>query len=418
MAVANSPARFIICICGRRWGKTVVGIHRCVRGALSDSNRIFFWVGPNYPEITISRAWPMLKALVNQIPGCEIRESDRMVIFPNGSEIWIKSADNPDSLRGGKLSGVVLDEASQIKEETWSTVLRPALMDLEGWSLFIGTPRGKNWIYYLYQKAESRSEWARFKATTYDNPYIKISEVEGMREEMTPEEFGQEVLADFGSSSYLVFPEFDRNINKWTAPVPKFERFRGGLDFGGDSIGNHKSAGSVCGIDDKDNLIILRVFEQSGPNIGERQLNWIFESDLLVSKLSRASGDMLTKKPIWRADKTQMWGIEMARSMGLQIQKSKGGQDSVMEGLELIHRRLQLRNGKPRFWYLPECHEVPAAFERYHNHEPDPSKILPRTPVKLDDDLMDAMRYMVEGEDHQVYGDPAKLYLNQLGRIA
>ncbi len=395
---------------------TVVGIHKCCRGALSKPGTVYFWVGPNYPEITISRAWPTLKALVSQIPGSEIRESDRMVIFPNKSEIWIKSADNPDSLRGGKLSGVVLDEVAQIKEETWTQVLRPALMDLEGWALFIGTPRGKNWVYHLYEKADKLAHWARFKSSTYDNPYISVAEINAMREEMSELEFQQEVMADFGSSSYLVFPEFDRSIHKWTKPVPKFHRYFGGLDFGGDSVGNHKSAGAASGIDAEDNMIILRVFEQSGPNIGERQLNWVFESNILVERLCRASVSPV-RQPVWCADKTQMLGIEFMRKMGVNIVKSKGGADSVMEGLELIHRRLQLRNYKPRLYYLPECHQVPDAFERYHNNEPDPNKYVPSNPVKIEDDLMDAIRYMVEKSDRSFVGDPARLFAGQLGGI-
>ena len=124
--VADCPARFIVCICGRRWGKTVQGIHKCIKGALSKPNGMFWWVGPSHPEIMASRAWPLLKQLANQIPGCVVHEADRYISLPNGSEVWVKSADNPDSLRGPGLDGLVMDEAAQIKDETWSMREAPA----------------------------------------------------------------------------------------------------------------------------------------------------------------------------------------------------------------------------------------------------------------------------------------------------
>lgn len=396
-----------------------MGVLTCVKGAL-DTGGIYWWVAPNYPEINASKAWSTLKMLATQIPGTQVWEADHYILFPNGGEIWVKSADKEDNLRGAGLSGVVLDEMAQIKEEVWTDILRPALTDHKGWAMFIGTPKGKNWVYRMWNKADILPGWARWRKPTVDNPYLDPDEIEAAKRDMSDEKFKQEYEADFGASSYLVFPEFDRDIHIWRGAVPTFVRFAGGLDFGGDSVGNHKSSGAVAGITEDGSLVLIREFEQYGPNIGERQLNWIQESDWRVMQLERASGKMTSNKILWKADKSQMWGIELARKMlGVQVYKTKGGKDSIQQGLELIHRRLRLQpDGKPRFYVLPELTRSVAAFERYSNPEPDPNRVMPQNPIAIEDDLMDAIRYLVEGVDLKVVGDPAKLYQGQLGRIA
>ena len=116
---------------------------------------------PNYPEINASKAWSTLKMLATQIPGTQVWEADHYILFPNGGEIWVKSADKEDNLRGAGLSGVVLDEMAQIKEEVWTDILRPALTDHKGWAMFIGTPKGKNWVYRMWNKADILPGWAR-----------------------------------------------------------------------------------------------------------------------------------------------------------------------------------------------------------------------------------------------------------------
>src|SRR3990167_1673158 len=416
--IADCPARFIVCICGRRFGKTVLGVWKCIRGALEGPNRIYWWVGPNYPEIQASRAWPILKGLVSQIPGSIILESDRCGILPNGSEIWIKSADNEDSLRGGALDGVVCDEAAQLKEYLWTAVLRISLIDKKGWALFIGTPRGKNWIYRLFIKAAQRKDWAAFKFTTFDNPFLSPEEIQSVIDETPLQLVQQEIYADFGASQNLVYPTFDRDLNKWNESVPEFVSYHGGLDFGGDSIGAHKSAGSLAGLTRDDELIIINVFEQSGPYVGIRQMEWIHESEFKIGKLTSKyrRGD---HRVMWKADKTQMWGIQLARQEGIHISPSKGGRDSIQEGIGLVQKRLQPNwNGKPRLYYLPECHQVPEAFERYKYKEfKDDEAPSPKEPLSVNDDLITAIRYMIEGVDFGVRGDPSQLYENQLARV-
>ena len=412
------PTRFIVVACGRRWGKTLYGVYRCTK-SLINRGGIYWWIGPHYQEA--SRGWTILKRLCIQIPGVEIREADRCIKFPGiGNEIWIKSGDDPNSLRGEGLDGVVLDEAAFIKEAVWYEAIRPALADKKGWALFISTPRGKNWFYQLFRRG-GRGQWASFKRPTLDNPFIDPKEIEAARMEMSEERFKQEFEADFGASQFLVFPEYDRDVHTWRGPLPIFKSYHAGLDFGGDSIGNHKSAGVLGGRTAKDELIFFEEFESSGPSVGERQLNWMMESLAKVQMMYKPS--LSNAKSIrFRADKTQMWGISLVRQGGFHIVPSKGGKDSVEGGIELIHRRLQIRpevGNKPRIYFTQGLKYLPDALERYQYADPPDDDITTskRVPLKVNDDTMDAFRYAVEDCDFAVSGDPQTLFGKILGRV-
>jgi predicted phage terminase large subunit-like protein len=172
-----------------------------------------WWIGPSYPVAGIG--WRLLKSIVAPIPGIEIRESERMIYFPSGGIVQVKSADRPDSLRGESLDFVVFDEVADIKEDAWFEGIRPSLADRKGKALFIGTPRGMdNWFYELFIKAQADETgvWEAFTAPTLDNPYIDPDEIEAAREDMHPIIFNQEHLAEFVVAGGTVF---NASWEKW-----------------------------------------------------------------------------------------------------------------------------------------------------------------------------------------------------------
>ena len=414
--IENSSARFKVVVCGRRWGKTTYGVSKCVAGVLTAGGN-YWWIGPTYKVATIG--WDMLLKLVRQLQdaGVEIttNKDELTAYFPKG-RIVMKSSDNPELLRGEKLAGCVFDEAAQHKQIVWTEVIRPSLADLKGWALFIGTPKGKNWLFELHQQAKHRNDWAAFKMLTTDNPYIDSNEIAAAKLEMSEESFKQEFEADFGASQYLVYPEFSRDKHQWKGLVPPFTRFIGALDFGGTSISSHMSTGLVAGITDKDEIICVSEFEQAGPNIAERQMNWMFEQERRMIELSKKVRDNF--RIDWTADKTQMVGIQLMRGYGFSVFPTKGGPDSVEEGIELVHRRLKIRtDGKPRWYYTDNLHFIPEALERYRYPQPEEGKVQARKPLKIDDDMADTIRYGIERVDRSIIGDPAILYRNALPQV-
>ena len=200
------------------------------------------------------------------------------------------------------------------------------------------------------------------------------------------------------------------------------------MDFGGDTIGSHKSSTVIAGKTAKDELIIIAAFNQAGPNIAERQYNWTWEQELRLEEIHKA-----LRKPyngvIYRADKSQMTGIQFMRSSGLRVFKTKGGADSVTEGIEFVHRRLKLRPDdgaseesknklRPRLYWLKGVPWVQDTLMSYRYPEPhNDGRVEAKNPLKVDDDLVDAIRYMIEGVDMHVIGDPQQLYSSYVPRI-
>ena len=93
--VHNSPARFKVLSAGRRWGKTRLGVMECFDTAAHGGRA--WWIAPSYKISEVG--WRPIRNIGSRI-GAEVRRGDRQVILPNGGEIAVRSADNPDSLRG------------------------------------------------------------------------------------------------------------------------------------------------------------------------------------------------------------------------------------------------------------------------------------------------------------------------------
>ena len=136
-----------------------------------------------------------------------MRQSERLVSFPNGGEIQVRSADNPDSLRGEGLDFVVFDECAFIHEDAWQEAVRPALSDRLGRALFISTPKGRNWFWRLWQRCidDHDHEWHGWQLPTAANPYIAPAEIEAARLGLPERIFAQEFLAQFLDDAGGVF---------------------------------------------------------------------------------------------------------------------------------------------------------------------------------------------------------------------
>jgi predicted phage terminase large subunit-like protein len=200
-AVVVDPARFKVVVCGRQWGKTVTGALMCVDEAARGGDA--WWVGPTFPIGQLG--WDIIDGLCRQIP--ETRFEGRptyKITLPTGGTIQLRSADNPDSLRGATLNLVVFDEAAMAKPEAWP-YLRPTLSVRRGRALFISTPKGLNWFHDLFQYAQGRNDWQTWRFPSTTNPYIDSADVDEAREGMSSLLFSQEYEAEFISTGSGMF---------------------------------------------------------------------------------------------------------------------------------------------------------------------------------------------------------------------
>jgi hypothetical protein len=148
------------CIVGhRRVGKTVAVIADLLTCALATTKHSgrYAYIAPYHAQAK-AVSWDYLKRLSEGV-ATKISESELSVDLANGSRVRLYGADNPDALRGLYLDGVVLDEYGDMRPNVWGEIIRPLLADRRGWAVFIGTPKGKNHFWEIYQTARTSPDW-------------------------------------------------------------------------------------------------------------------------------------------------------------------------------------------------------------------------------------------------------------------
>ena len=194
--VIREQARFNVLACGRRWGKTRLGIDRLIHPALQGQPVAFF--APTYKMM--SDVWRELYNTVQPVTQRVSSQEHRLELITGGIiDMW--SLDTPDAPRGRKYQRVVIDEAAMVPhlQEAWQASIRPTLTDFEGDAWFTSTPKGMNFFRTVWQYGQdpARSEWASWQMPTTANPFIKAGEVEAARQELPERTFAQEYLATF-----------------------------------------------------------------------------------------------------------------------------------------------------------------------------------------------------------------------------
>lgn len=183
----------------RRAGKTVACINELITRALATkkTNARYAYIGPFYRQVK-AIAWDYLKQYAAPILTAK-NEVDLEVTLPNGAKIRLFGADNPDSLRGLYLDGVILDEYADMKPSVWGSVIRPMLADRKGWAVFIGTPKGHNAFYDIWNLSKSE-DWFSLMLRASVSGLLDQSELDDAKRQMTEDEYEREFECSFEAS--------------------------------------------------------------------------------------------------------------------------------------------------------------------------------------------------------------------------
>lgn len=221
-----------------------------------------------------------------------------------------------------------------------------------------------------------------------------------------------------------VYPQFDPSIHEWRKTsadgqtlIPAFTRIIGGIDFGHPSMAAHKTAAIVAGITPGNRLIRLACFEEAGPDVYERLVRWMSEQERRWTQYIvrdreqrrfKVFAESEDPRITWCADRSQIgWIQEMRHSF--VVVPSQGGRGSVKWGIGLVSNRLNVdESGNPGSYYMPWMQNFADAMRRYMWPEINEGEPAPSTPLKVNDDLVDADRYMHEVAEKYM-GDPQPL---------
>ena len=192
----ESGKRWIVIVAHRRSGKTTASFNHLQRDALRIPASRWAFILPTYKQAK-NVVWDIAKQYSRVIPSVIFNEAELTVKYPNGSRITLYGADNPDSLRGIGLWGAVFDEYSQQPSNIFTEIIRPALADHQGYAVWIGTPKGRNEFFRLFQQSKKDPAWFSLLLTVKDTNVLPREELEDARKVMTEEEYDQEFLCSF-----------------------------------------------------------------------------------------------------------------------------------------------------------------------------------------------------------------------------
>jgi phage terminase large subunit len=189
--------RWACLVVHRRGGKTVACVNDVGAHAIYTQKQQarYAYIAPFYRQAK-DVAWNYLKFFLKPAI-TKIRESELRVELINGSWITLYGADNPDSLRGIYLDGVVLDEFGDSRPSLWGQVILPTLVDREGWAVFIGTPKGKNHFWKIYNRSRNEPGWFNLTLRASQSGIIKPEELAELRAQMDEDEYLQEMECSF-----------------------------------------------------------------------------------------------------------------------------------------------------------------------------------------------------------------------------
>ena len=393
--IFEDPTRFRVVVAGRRFGKSYLSGADLINAAIGVDKV----TGKRLRKQTVAYIAPtfamckqiMWTWLLENAPKAAIKKmnsSELIIDFKNGSRIYLKSAENYNSLRGLSLSFVVIDEVADIHPEAWSLVLRPALSDQKGGALFIGTPKGKNHFYdwYMVGKNPNRATWASYSYTTIEGLQVDEDEIEEARADLNPRDFRQEYEASFESLSNKVVDSFEYDVH-----VKPCEDTGGellvGMDFNVDPMT------AVVGVRVGDQLHIFKEYRQGNSNT--RYMMEALIGDFEDREIT------VYPDPSGRARKTSAIGgqtdFTIIREFGATIIAPKKAPHNA-DSINCMNTAFMNGNGISKVYIDPSCEQLIKSLDGLtyiKNDNTGESKIDKKSGL---DHLVDALKYLIWSE--------------------
>lgn len=365
--VFNDERRFKCVVAGRRWGKTQLSKLRILKRAVLPKQLIWY-VAPTY-GMARSILWDELKDSIPRAWIASINETRMTIRLINGTRIELKGADKPDTLRGVGIHLLIIDEAQDIKEDTWYKVLRPTLASTRGEALIIGTPKSFNWLYDVYmlgQRGDTYFDkvrgktvtnvWKSWQFPTITSPFIPKSEIAAARADMDEKSFRQEFEASFETMSGRVYYSFDRKEHVGTYPFNPRLPIWVGQDFNIDPMSS--------------------VIMQPQPN-GEV---WIVDEIYLRGSNTQETADEISRRyfkhikniilypdPAGAQRSTKGRGesdLEILRDAGFKRMKAKRKHPAIADRVNAVNRMFKTADGQIKMRVNSGCRNTINAFEQ------------------------------------------------------
>jgi hypothetical protein len=329
--------------------------------------------------------WEDLKNFLRNVKWIKrVNESELTIYLVNNSQIMLRSADNPDSIRGIGVDFLVLDEAADIPklEDTWQAVLRPTLSDRQGHALIIGSPKGRNFFYDMWVQGGATEDWQSFQFTTIQGGRVPQEEIIAAKRDMDERTFQQEYEARFVDYAGVIYYAFsDDNIKQFN---PDDLTPRTPLHVGIDMNINPMSA--VIGVINKMGILhIIDEVEIYSSNTTEliKEIKGRYPHRIIFA-YPDASGQAL---------KTSAAGVtdhNLLHNAGFKVKVGKTN-PPVVDRINSVNSLLCNSNNERKLFIDPKCKRLRECLIKHTYREGT------RQPNKTDgyDHLLDSLGYLV-----------------------
>ena len=221
----------------RRGRKTTLGLNKLITASCANKNETFAYIAPTYKQakaIVVRDPMMLSKYLPKQVLAKPFNESELYAQFFTGSVLRILGADEPDSLRGIRFKGVVLDEFALMKREVYDEILAPVLMESKGWADFYFTPKGRNHAYEFWRRGgqDAFPDWRSFDMIASESGILTPEQLRLAEQEMGADLYRQEMLCEFLEDVQAVFRGLDACLYGEAEPPREGRRYIHGIDLG------------------------------------------------------------------------------------------------------------------------------------------------------------------------------------------
>ena len=208
--VLNGDNFFTTIVCGRQIGKTLLLINVLLYYSINKPKSTILWVSPYY-----SQAVKVLSQIIDAIEGSgivkEANKSEKIITLINGSRIFFRSAEKPETIRGLSVNYAFLDEAQDIDDSAVNKDILPTLTAAGVKCLIAGTPKNKSWFYTFFIRGmdDNEGRYKSFNAPSSISPFVSEEFLEEQKQSLPPAIFQQEYMAEFQDSDGQVFSNID-----------------------------------------------------------------------------------------------------------------------------------------------------------------------------------------------------------------
>jgi phage terminase large subunit len=200
----DRTSRWGCLVAHRRAGKSTAAINDLIRAALTyPIHKIGDGYCPAYSYFAPFRSqakaviWDRLKWHSAPVLKAS-NEAELKVTLMNNATVSLFGADNADAARGLGFDGMLCDEYGDFRPSIWGNVLRPTLSDRQGWAVFMGTPKGKNQFFDIYDMARSNPrEWFCLTLKASQSGILPQEEIDAVRAQLSEDQFLQEYECSF-----------------------------------------------------------------------------------------------------------------------------------------------------------------------------------------------------------------------------